>query len=149
MKAPHASQHLQFMQKWGEPHNEPCQVLTAHPWLPVSIWGACELQPPGSQPWSLITMQTCCLHLILSLPGSFFSLHRSTISLSCARTNATAGAPFSQCPSRCGHLPCPASFLGLHWHGNCTAAAPDWQECLIQGSIPAECQSMLFFPVRW
>lgn len=143
---PHSS--LNTCKDREQPQDEPCQVLTAHPLLLVCICGACELQAPGPQPWSLITVKTCCPHLILSLPGSFFSLH--TVSLSCAHPSATPGARFSRHRSCSGHLPLPsASCAGLRWHGNCTAAAPDWQECLIQGRIPEECKLILIFPVQW
>lgn len=118
---------------------------TAHPLLPVSICGVYELQLTILESHY---SENLLPHLIP--PGFFFSLHSNRVTLSCAHTNATAGDLFSWCPSSCGHLSLPSgSFLGLHWHGSCTAAAPDWQECLIQASIPDKCKSILFFPVQW
>lgn len=56
------------------------QIILCSQWVFVVP----ELQPPGLQPWSLITVKTCCPHLILSLPWFIFpSPDKHSFSLLC------------------------------------------------------------------
>lgn len=86
--------------------DEPCQVLPAHPLLPVSICGVCELQPPGSQPGSLIAVTACCP--TSSFPSLFLFLSPHEQSFSPVPTQMPLLVSCSPgAPPAVGTSPCP------------------------------------------